>query len=326
LILASIVSVTVERRLGLVRSLFAENRSRFERRLGSLAVAILLASLGGGQSLAQSGDGCGRCGAAPPPTPAIPQAPHVKIADLRPQRPERTREIEPQARIRKEETRASAWRGGSYFVCVRACDGGFFPVPYVGDNESLAKICQALCPNADVQLYSMPFGGAIDEARSTTGQPYAQLSNAGEFEQAHPSSCSCRRPGESWAETLADAEARYGSRSHGIVVTPELSEQMSRPIQDPKPKRLEINTMNADAVETAEPSATIQLPPTLDLDIDGVDTTLTAAAAEVSRESSGISDSDEQGVPHYGLNQGRIVEQADPDGSTKRVRIIGPML
>jgi Protein of unknown function (DUF2865) len=256
----------------------------------------------------------------------IPQVPQVKIGGLRPERPERTRETEPEARRRKEETRVSSWRGGSYFVCVRACDGGFFPVPYVGDIDSLAKICQALCPNAEAQLYSMPFGGTIDEATSTTGQPYSRLSNAGEYEQAYHASCSCRRPGENWAETLADAEARFGSRLHDIVVTPELSEQMSRPTQGPKPKRVEIDASNVDAVETAESSTTIEQPPTLDLDIDGVDTRLTAAAAEVSRDSSGIADSDEQGIPYYGLNQGRIVEQADPDGSTKRVRIIGPML
>ena len=34
--------------------------------------------------------------------------------------------------------------GGSYLVCVRACDGGFFPVPYVGDRDLLAKICQGV--------------------------------------------------------------------------------------------------------------------------------------------------------------------------------------
>jgi Protein of unknown function (DUF2865) len=315
------------------RSLWAVSGSGRRSRRGLLGVAILAAAFSASQPLAQT-RGCARCGAAPPPTIAASQVPAAQIVGSRPQRPsfaaisreERTRETQPGAWREKGATRAGAWRGGSYFVCVRACDGGFFPVPYVGDTDSLAKICQALCPNADVQLYSMPFGGTIDEATSTTGQPYSQSPNASEFEQAHHASCSCRRPGESWAEALANAEARYGSHSHDIVVTPELSEQMSRPIQDPKPKRVEIDIMNADAVQTAEPSTTVEQPPTPDLDVDGVDTRLTAAAAEVSRESSGIGDSDEQEIPHYGLNQGRIVEQADRDGSTKWVRIIAPML
>ena len=317
----------------MARLLWAHSGSGRGSRRGQVGVAILAAAFSVSQPLAQT-RGCARCGAAPPSTLAEPQAPAAKIVGSSLQRPrfaaisrdERTRETRPRVRTEGGATRAGASRGGSYFVCVRACDGGFFPVPYVGDTDSLAKICQALCPNADVQLYSMPFGGTIEEARSATGQQYAQSPSAGEFEQAHDASCSCRRPGQSWAEALADAEARYGSRSHGMVVTQEMSDQMSRPIEDPKPKRVEIDAVSADAVETAAPSATMEQPPTLDLDVDGVDTRLNAAAAEVSRETSGIADSDGQAASHYGLNQGRIVEQADPDGSTKRVRIIAPTL
>ncbi len=72
---------------------------------------------------------------------------------------------------------------------MRACDGGFFPVPYVGDRDSLAKICQALCPNADVQLYSMPYGGEIEGAVSTSGGSHADLPNAGKFEQTLDPNC-----------------------------------------------------------------------------------------------------------------------------------------
>jgi hypothetical protein len=118
--------------------------------------------------------------------------------------------------------------GGSYMVCVRACDGGFFPIPYVGDRDSLAKICQALCPNAETQLYSMPFGGTIEESVSTSGFYYASLPNAGKFEQAVDQNCSCRRKDQSWAEALAGVEARLQRHSGDILVTPEISEQMSR--------------------------------------------------------------------------------------------------
>ena len=40
----------------------------------------------------------------------------------------------------------------------------------------------------------------------------------------------------SWAETLADAEARYGHEKRDILVTPEKSAEMARPIIDPKAK------------------------------------------------------------------------------------------
>ena len=76
---------------------------------------------------------------------------------------------------------------GSYAVCVRTCDGSFFPVSYSGAGsraDSLEEVCRALCPNADVALYSFPFGGTIDEAESASGEPYANLPNAGKFEQS----------------------------------------------------------------------------------------------------------------------------------------------
>ena len=54
--------------------------------------------------------------------------------------------------------------------------------------------------------------------------------------KAYDPSCSCRRKGQSWAEALADAEARYGHEKHDIIVTPEKSAEMARPIIDPKAK------------------------------------------------------------------------------------------
>ena len=76
---------------------------------------------------------------------------------------------------------------GSYAVCVRTCDGSFFPVSYSGAGsraDSLEDVCRALCPNADVALYSFPFGGTIEEAASPAGEPYANLPNAGKFERS----------------------------------------------------------------------------------------------------------------------------------------------
>ncbi len=128
---------------------------------------------------------------------------------------------------------------GSYAVCVRTCDGSFFPVSYSGAGsraDSLEDVCRALCPNADMALYSFPFGGTIEEAASPTGEPYANLPNASKFEKTYDSSCSCRRKGQSWADALADAEARYGHEKHDILVTPEKSAEMARPIIDPKAK------------------------------------------------------------------------------------------
>ena len=144
--------------------------------------------------------------------------------------------------------------------------------------------------------------------------------NAHKFEQSYDAACSCRRPGRSWAETLADAEAKYGHAARDILVTPAKSAQMSRPIEDPKALVARASLTKADAAATAAGSGG----PPLDLDVNGVDTRLSAAAASIGRETSGIRDDSARGRATIRLNQGRTVEEKDPEGATWRVRIVGP--
>ncbi len=224
---------------------------------------------------------------------------------------------------------------GSYAVCVRTCDGSFFPVSYSGAGsraDSLEEVCRALCPNADVALYSFPFGGTIDGAESASGEPYANLPNAGKFEQSYDPGCSCRRKGESWAEALADAEARYGHEKYDIIVTPEKSAEMARPIIDPKAKPAVDPKAKPGAAVVAGSGAAPGATPPGDaanapvLDINGTDTKLSAETATVSREASGIAGDDVQGAKSFSVNQGRTVEVTGPDGVKRIVRIVGPAL
>jgi Protein of unknown function (DUF2865) len=174
----------------------------------------------------------------------------------------------------------------------------------------------------DTQLYSMSYVCTIEDAISTPGGSYASLPNAGKFEQALDSSCSCRRKEQGWAEALAEAEARAQRHSGDILVTPEISEQMSRPAAAPKIGVAPANATDADASALAERPD----PQALVVDANGVDLDLNAAAAALSRETSGIGDEKDADGAHYGLNQGQIVEQEGPDGSVKRVRIVAPTL
>jgi Protein of unknown function (DUF2865) len=186
-------------------------------------------------------------------------------------------------------------------------------------------------------LYSFPFGGTVDEAASPTGEPYANLPNAGKFEKAYDPGCSCRRKGQTWAEALADAEARYGHEKHDILVTPEKSAEMARPIIDPKAK-VALDSKGKPIVPNASlvagPGATtVPGPaPSLDtatapvLDASGADTKLSAAAATVSREGSGIAGDNMEGAKSFSVKQGRMVEVTGSDGVKHSVRIVGPSL
>jgi Protein of unknown function (DUF2865) len=261
----------------------------------------------GGEEPAQNA-GCARCGSTATPH-AAPPVPKTAFAE-RPRRSEGWR-LKTSLGIRSGRK-----MGSDYAVCVRTCDGAFFPVSYFGADsrsDTLEEVCRSLCPNAEVALYSFPFGGTIDEAMSSSGEPYSHLPNAGKFEQSYEPACSCRAPGQSWAEALAAAEAKYGRHSRDVLVSVEAAERMSRPVQDPK-----ANSAAPDPAQTrAAPSAGLEP----GLDANGVDTSLSAAAKAISRATSGIRDEEEQHVS-YGLKQGQTVEETGPDGAVRRVRVL----
>lgn len=84
-------------------------------------------------------------------------------------------------------------------VCVRTCDGYFFPVSNQStrlDFDRDQKNCEATCPGAEVQLfYQRTDGDGSEEMTSAaTGMPYGQLSNAYLYKNvnaAQPAMCGC---------------------------------------------------------------------------------------------------------------------------------------
>ena len=246
--------------------------------------------------------------------------------------------------IQKQKGDGVYAHSGSYAVCVKTCDGSFFPVSYSGAgsrSDSLEDVCRSLCPNADTALYSFPFGGTINEAMSPGGERYVDLPNALKYQQAFDSSCSCRRKSESWAQALAGAEAKYGHEAHDILVTPEKSVELSRPIiakVDPKASDAKAKVKNAKtppspptppegvAAQNGVTDAQSNIAPGQSLDATGTDTALSAAAATVSRETSGIAGGDAQTGANYGLKQGQTLTESGPDGAKRKVRVVGPTL
>ena len=72
-------------------------------------------------------------------------------------------------------------RAGSKAVCVRSCDGSFFPVSYSAGGsrlDDLQDMCRALCPNAEVSLYTYAPSADIETAVSISGARYIDSPNA----------------------------------------------------------------------------------------------------------------------------------------------------
>lgn len=168
---------------------------------------------------------------------AAPAAPRNFLEQLFGGAPQGSRElpIEQQA-LPPEDDQGP--RRGSKAVCVRTCDGYFFPVSYSAFSQSperLIEMCRAQCPNAETEVFTYSPSRDITEAVSTSGAPYMSLKNALRYRKTHDPACTCRPPDKSWAETLQGAERLLQGQGQGnrrdVIVTPERAEELSRPRQ-----------------------------------------------------------------------------------------------
>ncbi|MBR0827677.1 DUF2865 domain-containing protein [Bradyrhizobium manausense] len=118
-------------------------------------------------------------------------------------------------------------------VCVRTCDGAYFPVSFATvaarfpDDE---KACKALCPATEAALYAYRNPGEdMNAAVSVSGQPYTALPNAFKFRSAFDPSCSCKAAGQSWADALKSADDKTAVEQQGdIIVTEESAKKMQQ--------------------------------------------------------------------------------------------------
>jgi uncharacterized protein DUF2865 len=118
-------------------------------------------------------------------------------------------------------------------VCVRTCDGYYFPVSYSTVPSRFAdddRACHRLCPAADVMLFSYRNPGEeITQAVSVNGQQYTALPNAFRYRKELVSSCSCKRPGENWAEALRGADDSTTLENSDIVVNEKNEKALTQP-------------------------------------------------------------------------------------------------
>jgi hypothetical protein len=106
----------------------------------------------------------------------------------------------------------------SRLVCVRLCDGYFFPAPNgLGATEAG---CASACPNAPTRLYSMRSDRIVDAVATRGGASYARLPVALHYTRAREATCSCGAPDPAKA-ILADTSLRRGDRfmtENGFVI------------------------------------------------------------------------------------------------------------
>lgn len=129
--------------------------------------------------------------------------------------------------------------GGMRTLCVRTCDGFYFPITSSaseGRFEKDAETCRSLCPASDTRLFyhsnSNPDADEIFSADSKR-EPYAKMSYAFKYREGMVPQCGCGRPAPGMTPIDGagaggvgfvgdpDAQLRPTIASPGVRVPPE---------------------------------------------------------------------------------------------------------
>ena len=195
--------------------------------------------------------------------------------------------------------------GGGRLICVKTCDGSFFPLTTPpGGGQSANEMCQALCPGAETLAFAYPGGdNGLNRAVSlSSNQAYTSLANAFKFRKTFDESCACKKPDESWAVVLRKAESMLQQRKGDMIVTAEKAEELSRPKTQAARKAAD-KKADEETKEAAE---------------------IAAAAPTASKESAGIGPQSIETETIVRQGEGSKQEVVVSNGQKKTVRVIAP--
>ena len=108
-------------------------------------------------------------------------------------------------------------------VCVRLCDGFFFPISFATTPEYFARdeaACQSRC-SSSARLYVYPANGEPEQMVSVQRQPYSALNTAFLFRTKYDNACTCKPhpwDQEALARHRAFAEAQSKPRGTARAV------------------------------------------------------------------------------------------------------------
>jgi hypothetical protein len=142
-------------------------------------------------------------------------------------------------------------------ICVRTCDGFYFPVSYSTVPSKFAEdeqICRRMCPAAEVVLFSHRNPGEdVSQAVSQGGRLYSELPNAFAYRKAFNPNCGCKAAGQTWADALKHLEDTSIERGD-IVVTEEQARKLSQPV-DSKGRPIPVKAAPKTAPKADEKAA-----------------------------------------------------------------------
>jgi Protein of unknown function (DUF2865) len=141
--------------------------------------------------------------------------------------------------------------GGGRSLCVRTCDGYYFPISNVARRSRTkidAAVCQSMYAETDqAELYVQPAAADVDQAVSLSGKRYADQPYAFAYRQSYDAACHSELK-----MGIAALAARYLnappiSEGSGVTLSSDASDDGA----------LETGPIEASAVEVAPPSVPV---------------------------------------------------------------------
>jgi hypothetical protein len=138
------------------------------------------------------------------------------------------------ASLRRERRSAARPAGGTYrTLCVRSCDGYYFPISYSTTREHLAAdqaTCRQMCPAGDAELYyHAQSGEGPAEMLSLEGKLYTSLPTAFRHLSTLDKACTCRS-----SATISVTATHVASDPVPLSQTALLPKPRPEPGEDPE--------------------------------------------------------------------------------------------
>ena len=134
--------------------------------------------------------------------------------------------------------------------------------PCRASSPTTSGFASACARPTEATLYSHRNPGEdVARAVSTSGRSYSELPTAFSYRKQFNAACSCRAPGQSWADALRQGDDQTVERGD-IVVTEERARQLSQPRFDAQGKPVNLGpTSGRPAPKSAEAVSAAPLPP-----------------------------------------------------------------
>lgn len=147
-------------------------------------------------------------------------------------------------------------RGGTYrTLCVRLCDGFYFPISGAATLGSLSRdadACSASC-GAEARLFYHPsVGGDVETMVDVTGMAYSSLRNAFKYRKTLVEGCRCRL--QPWSQAERERHRAYAQgESPGAVAAAGTPQSSGPPVAQDNPGPPRIAGIDPAAPTPADP-------------------------------------------------------------------------